>query len=335
MSFISVCKNLVKAQGMMLVVASSGVLLTGCGAGTADGTYTVEVQTAENGTTGITVTPPTTTPTEPAPTTPTEPAHALSLTSQPSSASVFEGQSQTFTLGYSNSHPVTVSWYKNGALISGATGNSYTIASATTGSAGNYTCAVTDGTLTANCSTFALTVNQIVKITQQPSNQILNEGLNATLSVTATGTGPLSYQWYFNNQAMTGKTTAQLSLTGITKANEGQYKVVVTNAGSNATSNVASLSVIANPIGKAQLNWQAPTKRADGSNLAANEISGYEVFYSTSASGEMTKLTTTTAAELSLLVDELATGTHYFALTTVDTSGAISSKSSRFSVAIQ
>lgn len=334
MSLISVCKNLFKAQGMTLVLATSGVLLTGCGAGTADGTYTVDVATNSDGTTGITVTPPTTTPTEPAPTAPTEPAHSLSLTSQPSAASIYEGQSQTFSLAYSNSHPVTVSWYKDGALISGATGTSYTVANATTAAAGTYSCAVTDGTLTANCSSFALNVNQIVRITSQPSNQMLNEGLNATFSVTATGTGPLSYQWYFNNQAMTGKTAAQLSLTNILKANEGQYKVVVSNAGSTVTSSVASLSVIANPTGKAKITWAAPTKRANGTTLASSDISGYEVYYSTSASGAMTKLATATAAEASLIVTELASGNHYFAMTTVDKSGVTSAQSSRFQVAI-
>lgn len=228
-------KNLAIANGMSLVLLSSGVLLTGCGgAGSGDGTYTVEVQTNGDGTTGITVTPPTTTP----------PAqHTLSLTSQPNSATIYEGGSQTFNLAYSNSHPVTVAWLKNGSPISGATGNSLTISSATTAAAGTYSCTVTDGTVSANCNPFTLTVNSIVRITTQPSALTLNAGSSGSLSVAASGTGPISYQWYLNGSAISGATSAQLNLANVSSANQGQYHCVVVNAGSQATTSAVQVTV--------------------------------------------------------------------------------------------
>ena len=335
MSLVSVCKTLFKVQGMALVLTTSALLLSGCGGGSqSSGSTEPPVQT-DGGTTDGSGTQ--TGGAEPAPTpapAPEQP-HSLSLTSQPSSAVIYEGQSQTFSLGYSNSHPVSVSWFRNGSPISGATGSSYTVSSATTASAGTYSCAVTDGTLTVNCSSFSLTVNQIVRITQQPANQMVNEGVNVSFSVTATGTGPVSYQWYFDDQPLTGKTTAQLSLTGTTSANGGQYHVRVSNGGSSANSSKATLTVISNPDGIVQLSWNAPTKRADGSDLAANDIAGYQVFHADSATGALTQLTTVTGAELSLQVEELAIGTHYFALTTVDTAGLVSAQSSRIAVAVQ
>lgn len=330
MLLVSLCKTLLKVQGMALVLTTSGLLLGGCGGGSqSSGSTEPPVQTDGGDGSGTQ-----TGTTDPTPT-PTPEQHSLSLTSQPSNAVIYEGQNQTFSLAYSNSHPVSVSWYRNGSPISGASGNSYTVANATTGSAGTYSCAVTDGTLTVNCASFSLTVNQIVRITQQPTNQMVNEGVNVSFSVAATGTGPVSYQWYFNDQPLTGKTAAQLSLTDTTSVNGGQYHVRVSNGGSSANSSKATLTVISNPNGIVQLSWNAPTKRADGSTLASSDIASYQVFHGDSATGALAQLTTVTGAELSLQVEELAKGTHYFALTTVDTQGLVSAQSSRIAVAVQ
>ena len=307
------------------MIASSSLLLSGCGGGSADST---KVQSAS---TGSTETSGSDTGTDQ----PTTAPHSLSLSSQPSSATIYEGQSRTFTLAVSNNYPVTVSWYKDGSKITGASGTSYTVTAATTASAGTYSCSVTDGTLTANCSNFSLVVNQIVRITQQPTNQMVSAGANVSLSVTATGTGPLNYQWYFNSQAMNGKTTAQLDLSNITADNSGNYYCVVRNGGSNATSSTAAVSVVgAAATGSAQVSWSRPTTRADGSTLAAGDIAGYQLYYSPTASGQLTPLTSLTAAELAVQVDDLIVGTHYFALTTTDINGLESAQSSRFSVTI-
>ncbi len=324
MATSALVKGLLKAQAMALLVASSGLMLSGCGGGSADvanaSTVTAPDSPSEDsGSTGGSDTPA---------------AHNLTLTSQPAGATLYEGQSRTFTLAYSSNYPVTISWFKNGSQINGATGTSYTVSNATSGSAGTYSCAVTDGTVTVNCNSFSLAVNQIVRITTQPSNQAVNEGVNVTLNVAASGTGPLSYQWYFNSQTLTGKTSAQLSLNNITTASAGNYYCVVSNAGSSATSSTATVSVAANASSSARISWAAPTTRANGTTLGANEISGYELFYSETAGGTMTQLMSLSASELSVVVSELGSGTHYFALATVDSNGVSSARSSTFSVTI-
>ena len=324
-----------KAQGMALVLTMSSLLLAGCGgggsSGNGGGTETPVQSGTETptGSTGSTGNDTPVTGNEPVPT------RSLSLTSQPASAVIYEGQTQTFSLSYSNSHPVTVSWFKNGSKISGATGTSYTVSSATTGSAGTYSCSVTDGTLTANCNSFSLGVNQIVRITQQPGNQLVNEGVNVSFSVTATGTGPLSYQWFFNDQPVSGATSAQLSLSSVALTQQGQYHVRINNGGSTINSGKAALTVVENPDGVIQLSWNAPTQRVNGVSLAANEIASYQVFHADSATGELTQLATVNGGERSLQVEELTSGTHYFAVATVDTQGLISSRSTRIAVAVQ
>ena len=73
-------------------------------------------------------------------------------------------------------------------------------------------------------------------------------GSEVSFSVTATGTGPLSYQWQkigvdggsFN---ITGATTATLTITGVMESDLGGYRCVVTNTAGMDTSNTAILIV--------------------------------------------------------------------------------------------
>jgi alpha-L-arabinofuranosidase len=80
-------------------------------------------------------------------------------------------------------------------------------------------------------------------ITQQPTNQTVIQGSNATFTVTATGTMPLSYQWYFNSVVLDAATNATLSLNGVQTNNAGNYYAVVSNPAGSVTSSNAVLTV--------------------------------------------------------------------------------------------
>ncbi|HVW20222.1 MAG TPA: immunoglobulin domain-containing protein [Opitutaceae bacterium] len=80
-------------------------------------------------------------------------------------------------------------------------------------------------------------------ITTQPSSQSVPAGGNATFSVAATGTAPLSYQWKFNGTAISGATSSSYTIAGVTSANAGSYTVTVSNSAGSATSNAATLTV--------------------------------------------------------------------------------------------
>ena len=77
-------------------------------------------------------------------------------------------------------------------------------------------------------------------------------GNHALLTVVAQGTGPFTYHWYHNGLALTdggvysGTQTATLSVNPITKANAGQYSVVVCNACGCASAQVAA--VVRSPL---------------------------------------------------------------------------------------
>jgi autotransporter-associated beta strand protein len=85
-------------------------------------------------------------------------------------------------------------------------------------------------------------------IITQPQSVRTNIGTTATLSVFATGPGPLTYQWSKDGMDLAdggtvfGATTDQLTLTNVQSADDADYTVVVTNDFGSATSEVATLT---------------------------------------------------------------------------------------------
>jgi uncharacterized repeat protein (TIGR03803 family) len=75
------------------------------------------------------------------------------------------------------------------------------------------------------------------------SSQVVLTGTNATFTVAATGTAPLSYQWKFAGVDIPGATSATFTITNVIAANAGIYTVVVSNAEGSATSPAATLAL--------------------------------------------------------------------------------------------
>src|SRR5471030_1748585 len=80
-------------------------------------------------------------------------------------------------------------------------------------------------------------------ITTQPAALTVAAGASATFAVVATGTAPLTYQWFKGDTAITTAVSASLVLTAVTSADAGSYTVKVTNAVSSITSAGATLTV--------------------------------------------------------------------------------------------
>ena len=80
-------------------------------------------------------------------------------------------------------------------------------------------------------------------ITSQPTNQTVVATSNVTFAVTASGVGPLSYQWYFEGNAISGATATNYTIIGVMATNAGNYTVVVINPAGSVTSSVAILTV--------------------------------------------------------------------------------------------
>jgi Concanavalin A-like lectin/glucanases superfamily/Immunoglobulin domain/Lectin C-type domain/Chitobiase/beta-hexosaminidase C-terminal domain len=84
-------------------------------------------------------------------------------------------------------------------------------------------------------------------IAVQPASQSVTAGTSVTFNVAATGTVPLTYQWYFNGTNIQGASNATLSLTNVLSVQAGNYSVTVTNVAGFVSSSNALLTVIAPP----------------------------------------------------------------------------------------
>jgi hypothetical protein len=85
-------------------------------------------------------------------------------------------------------------------------------------------------------------------ITTDPGDFVAVAGTTASFSVDATGTSPLSFQWYFNGTNLLAEATAStLQLTNVQPAQAGLYSVLVTNAGGSVLSHDAALRVLVPP----------------------------------------------------------------------------------------
>lgn len=81
-------------------------------------------------------------------------------------------------------------------------------------------------------------------ITVQPNNVSVTAGQTATFSLSATGTAPLSYQWYTGGVAISGATAPTLTLPGTTVGMSGNaYQCVVSNAVGSVDSSTVTLTV--------------------------------------------------------------------------------------------
>jgi hypothetical protein len=85
------------------------------------------------------------------------------------------------------------------------------------------------------------------EILEQPASQNAIAGSTATLSVTAIGVPPLSYQWLKNNAAVSGGTGSKLTFPSVSAGDAGSYSVIIRNASGSATSVLATLTVIPLP----------------------------------------------------------------------------------------
>ena len=195
------------------------------------------------------------------------------ITKQPVSITVTASQSVSFSVTASGTATLKYQWRKNGTAITGATSAAYTIASATSTDAASYSVVVSNSAGSVTSSAATLTVYASVtapSITSQPAALAVTAGQPASLTVSATGTGPLSYQWKKNGTAVTGATSATYTIAATTNADAASYSVVVSNSAGSVTSSTATLTINAETIAVADLTPKSYS--ASGENSASEGI---------------------------------------------------------------
>jgi hypothetical protein len=80
-------------------------------------------------------------------------------------------------------------------------------------------------------------------VVAKPEGQLVVLGQSVSLSVTASGTTPLSYQWFLNGTPLPGATASNLTINPVTTANLGSYSVTISNACGMAEGTPAEVAV--------------------------------------------------------------------------------------------
>lgn len=95
---------------------------------------------------------------------------------------------------------------------------------------------------------FSLCARQTwLRIDQEPVSIAACPGTSASFSVTASGTGSISYQWFKGVDPIIGATASTLVFASVQPSDQGTYSVRVSNPDESLTSAVASLVVYAPP----------------------------------------------------------------------------------------
>jgi hypothetical protein len=169
----------------------------------------------------------------------TPPAITIQLVSK----SVTAGSNASFSITATGTAPLSYQWSKGASAISGATTSGYSIATVTTNDAGNYKVVITNSAGSITSSVATLTVLVPPSILTSPQSQTVSNGANATFTVVAGGSPPLTYLWKFNGGALASATSSSLTITNVQAGNQGDYTVVVSNSVMAVTSSAARLTV--------------------------------------------------------------------------------------------
>ena len=171
------------------------------------------------------------------------------ITAQPLDQSLPSGGSATFSVSASGNPAPSYQWRFNSTNLSGATNTSYTRTNIQSLHAGSYTVVITNITGSITSAPAILTVLLFPSITSAPGNLSLAVGANASFSVVAGGATPFSYQWRFNNTAITDATNSAYLRTNVHTnvhtTDAGTYSVTITNAAGSVSTN--ALLTVNNP----------------------------------------------------------------------------------------
>ncbi|MBI4658881.1 MAG: immunoglobulin domain-containing protein [Verrucomicrobia bacterium] len=115
-------------------------------------------------------------------------------------------------------------------------------------------------------------------IKDQPKGQTVAAGSSVTLSVSALGKTPLTYQWKLKGNDIPGATNPTLTVSNIRGTDAGDYTVVVSNFEGSTTSQAATLVITGVPTILFLVGNAAPTLNvADTAVKARLESQGWQV----------------------------------------------------------
>lgn len=148
------------------------------------------------------------------------------ITAHPQNWRTNTGSGVTFNVAATGAG-LTYQWRFNADPIPGATGPVLLLPDITLADAGHYSVLVGSAAGAIASSAAQLVVTPSLQIFVQPQGRSVLAGSNVLFSVSAQGTGPLRYQWFFNGNAVAGATSTSLAVTNAQLDDHGSYFVEI------------------------------------------------------------------------------------------------------------
>lgn len=166
------------------------------------------------------------------------------VTGHPDSVTVDAGESFQLTVTANSYGPLGFQWILNGEPVPGATGPIYQIESAVPADAGTYQVVVSNDYGSVASVSAEVSMDEVPpSFSSGPLSLAVVSGEAASFSATATGTPPITYQWFRGDRALAGATGESLDLASVTLESAGPYHVVASNAFGSISSSPAVLTV--------------------------------------------------------------------------------------------
>jgi hypothetical protein len=153
------------------------------------------------------------------------------ISSQPIPATVVLGDGAKFCVTTENDGINNYQWQRNEQNITGAKMSCYTIDSVASLMNGDrYRVIISNSAgsvISESAKLIVLTPPPSIDV--QPVSKIAAEGTQVSLTVNASGLGPLTYQWQLNQQNIPGATSNTIVLAAVRPSANGKYRVLVSN----------------------------------------------------------------------------------------------------------
>jgi hypothetical protein len=240
------------------------------------------------------------------------------------SASDPDGQTLTFSI---TNKPSWASFNTTTGRLSG------TPAAANVGSTSNIVISVTDGAASASLPAFAISVaanNGAPTISGTPPTSVT---VGQAYSFTPTASDPDGQALTFSitnkpSWASFNTTTGRLSGTPAAANVGSTSNIVISVSDGTASASLPAFTITVNSAvtpGTAELSWTRPTKNEDGSTLT--DLAGYKIRYGLSASALTQMVDVAGATVTTAVIQGLSTGTWYFSIASVTSTGIESAPS--------
>jgi hypothetical protein len=235
------------------------------------------------------------------------------IVTQPIGGSVNLDESFTFEVVAEGTGPITYEWYHDGAVVGEQSFLQLTNVQAA--DAGDYHVVISNiaGEVTSDTVTLELVlpmeITQLTKLKEGPAVDLtataevtgeeevptiyqwsqggaLLEGDRVELTVTATGTEPITYEWYYGEELVEDGTESTLRLTDVQGEDSGGYYVMVSNQLGTEFSEVITLTVVPPPA-VTELAGSINVVEGEGVELSVTAASNEPLIYQWSKGEEM------------------------------------------------